>query len=156
MDEKLVAVGVLDILPNCVSSVYFFYDPDLMPLSLGTYGALREIAFVRQLARTHRNLTNYYMGFYIHSCVKMRYKGSFTPSFLLCPETYTWKLLDDAVRNKLTLQKYSRLNDAEVPPERNRLEKVNHAFHSDCICVFYCWVGIAHTWYTSSFVDHCS
>lgn len=26
-DDKLIAVGVIDILPKCVSSVYFFYDP---------------------------------------------------------------------------------------------------------------------------------
>ena len=38
---KLIAVGVLDILPNCVSSKYFFYDPEYSFLSLGTYSALR-------------------------------------------------------------------------------------------------------------------
>ena len=39
--DKLIAVGVLDILPRCVSSVYFFYDPDYSFLSLGVYSALR-------------------------------------------------------------------------------------------------------------------
>ena len=38
---KLVAVGVIDILPRCVSSVYLFYDPDYFFLSLGVYSALR-------------------------------------------------------------------------------------------------------------------
>jgi len=41
LDDKLIAVGVIDILPACVSSVYFFYDPDYSFLSLGTYGSLR-------------------------------------------------------------------------------------------------------------------
>jgi len=41
LDDKLIAVGVIDILPGCVSSVYFFYDPDYSFLSLGTYGSLR-------------------------------------------------------------------------------------------------------------------
>lgn len=41
LDGKLIAVGVIDILPKCVSSVYFFYDPLYMNLTLGTYGALR-------------------------------------------------------------------------------------------------------------------
>ncbi|VEN52615.1 unnamed protein product [Callosobruchus maculatus] len=41
IDGKLIAVGVIDILPRCVSSVYFFYDPDYRSLTLGTYGALR-------------------------------------------------------------------------------------------------------------------
>lgn len=35
VDGKLVAVGVLDILPSCVSSVYVFYDPDYNDLQIG-------------------------------------------------------------------------------------------------------------------------
>lgn len=35
------------------------------------------------------------MGYYIHNCPKMRYKGKLQPSYLLCPEVYTWHLLDD-------------------------------------------------------------
>jgi arginyl-tRNA---protein transferase len=41
LDDKLIAVAVIDILPTCISSVYFFYDPDYRFLSLGTYGSLR-------------------------------------------------------------------------------------------------------------------
>ena len=41
MAGKLVAVGVLDILPTCTSSVYFYYDPSYEFLTLGTYSALR-------------------------------------------------------------------------------------------------------------------
>lgn len=41
LDDNLIAVGVIDILPGSVSSVYFFYDPDYNFLSLGTYGSLR-------------------------------------------------------------------------------------------------------------------
>lgn len=41
IDDRLIGVGVLDILPNCVSSVYFFYDPEYSFLSLGTYASLR-------------------------------------------------------------------------------------------------------------------
>ena len=36
-----------------------------------------------------------YMGFYIHSCVKMRYKGEYAPSYLLDPEEYTWHPLEE-------------------------------------------------------------
>src|SRR5688572_5589475 len=39
--SKLIAVGVVDVLPNCLSSVYLYYDPDFSFLSLGTYAALR-------------------------------------------------------------------------------------------------------------------
>ena len=43
MDGKLIAVGVLDILPHCISSVYFYYDTDYSCLSLGKYSALRFV-----------------------------------------------------------------------------------------------------------------
>ncbi|POI30290.1 hypothetical protein CIB84_005960, partial [Bambusicola thoracicus] len=74
LDGKIIAVGVIDILPYCVSSVYLYYDPDYSFLSLGVYSALREIAFTRQLHEKTPDLCFYYMGFYIHSCPKMRYK----------------------------------------------------------------------------------
>lgn len=31
------------------------------------------------------SLKYYYMGYYIHTCPKMRYKADYTPSELLCP-----------------------------------------------------------------------
>ncbi|XP_064344569.1 arginyl-tRNA--protein transferase 1 isoform X2 [Camelus dromedarius] len=74
LDGKIIAVGVIDILPYCVSSVYLYYDPDYSFLSLGVYSALREIAFTRQLHEKTPQLSYYYMGFYIHSCPKMKYK----------------------------------------------------------------------------------
>jgi hypothetical protein len=66
LDGKLIAMAVLDILPNCVSSVYFVYDPAWEKFSLGkvlfaiglaTYSinvifklsALREVALVREM-----------------------------------------------------------------------------------------------------------
>ncbi|KAK4874080.1 hypothetical protein RN001_013440 [Aquatica leii] len=110
LDDKLIAVAVLDILPRCVSSVYFFYDPEYRFLTLGTYGSLREIQFVRSLHATVPAIQYYYMGFYIHSCPKMRYKGKINQSFLLCPETYNWFPIDDCI-TKLDKNKYSRLND---------------------------------------------
>ncbi|XP_043867179.1 arginyl-tRNA--protein transferase 1 isoform X5 [Drosophila mojavensis] len=110
LDTKLIAVGVIDILPGSVSSVYFFYDPDYSFLSLGTYGSLREIDLVQTLAERVPALKYYYMGFYIHSCPKMRYKGKLSASYLLCPETYDWFPLTDEIRNKLDAKKYHRLN----------------------------------------------
>lgn len=50
------------------------------------------------------------MGFYIHSCPKMRYKGKYKPSYLLCPETYEWIPIELATP-KLDRVKYSRLTD---------------------------------------------
>ncbi|KAI9232798.1 hypothetical protein MVEG_08055 [Podila verticillata NRRL 6337] len=92
LDDKLIAVSVIDILPECVSAVYFYYDPDYSTLSLGKYSAQREIALVQTLNTKPglEDLKFYYMGFYIFTCPKMTYKGHFHPSFLLDPETYNW------------------------------------------------------------------
>ncbi|KAJ2014590.1 Arginyl-tRNA--protein transferase 1 [Coemansia sp. RSA 455] len=87
---QLAAVGVLDILPSCVSSVYLFYDPEFSYLSLGTFSALREIALVRQLQCALPNLQYYYMGYYIPSCPKMTYKGRWRPADLLDLRTFKW------------------------------------------------------------------
>ncbi|XP_035895609.1 arginyl-tRNA--protein transferase 1 isoform X2 [Anopheles stephensi] len=119
LDDRLIAVGVIDVLPNCVSSVYFFYDPEFKFLSLGTYSSLREIAYTRSLHSKYPNIKSYYMGFYIHSCPKMRYKSNLQPSYLLCPETYTWHPLDKTVLAKLDAHKYSRLNDDAEAQDAN-------------------------------------
>ncbi|KAM4702688.1 arginyl-tRNA--protein transferase 1 isoform 2-T2 [Rhinophrynus dorsalis] len=109
LDGKIIAVGVLDILPYCVSSVYLYYDPDYAFISPGVYSALREIAFTRELHQRAADLCYYYMGFYIHSCPKMRYKGQYKPSYLLCPETYSWMPLEKCIP-LLERSKYSRFN----------------------------------------------
>jgi len=111
IDGKIVCVGVLDILPHCVSSVYFYYDPEYSFLSLGTLSSLFEISYVRRLTLDWRpELFYYYMGFYIHSCPKMRYKSQYHPSFLLCPETYEW-IDANKCTSKLDINKYSRFHD---------------------------------------------
>lgn len=44
LDGQLVAIGVLDLLPDCVSAVYFLYHESIHKFSPGKLGALREIA----------------------------------------------------------------------------------------------------------------
>ncbi|MCJ8730871.1 hypothetical protein PDJAM_G00189480 [Pangasius djambal] len=110
LDGRIIAVGVIDILPNCVSSVYLYYHPDFTFLSLGSYSALREIAFMRQLQKQSPKLCYYYLGFYIHSCPKMRYKGQYQPADLLCPETYMWVPIEKCVP-RLDASAYARLNE---------------------------------------------
>ncbi|KAF5900378.1 arginyl-tRNA--protein transferase 1-like isoform X2, partial [Clarias magur] len=110
LDGRIIAVGVIDILPNCVSSVYLYYHPDFAFLSMGSYSALREIAFTRQLQKQSPKLSYYYLGFYIHSCPKMRYKGQYQPSDLLCPETYIWVTIEKCIP-RLDTSDYSRFNE---------------------------------------------
>ena len=49
LDGKIIAVGMIDILPYCVLSVYLYYNLDYSFLSLSVYSVLRETAFTRQL-----------------------------------------------------------------------------------------------------------
>jgi arginyl-tRNA---protein transferase len=87
LDSKLIAVGVIDLLPSGLSSVYVFYDPLYSKsLSLGKLTALKEIEYCQKTL----NLPYYYMGFYIHSCEKMKYKAEYKPCDLLCPTTLQW------------------------------------------------------------------
>ncbi|KAH7301900.1 hypothetical protein KP509_23G047800 [Ceratopteris richardii] len=96
IDGRLIAVGVVDILPCCLSSTYFFWDPDYAFLSLGKYSALREIEWVRSARTVCLSMEFYYLGYYIHTCPKMRYKGAYQPSELLCPIKYQWVPLEKA------------------------------------------------------------
>ena len=117
IDGKLIAVGVLDFLPNCLSSVYLYYDVDYSFLSLGVYTALREIALTRSLIVHDPERFKYYcMGYYIHSCPRMLYKGQYTQSYLLCPESYRFVPIE-LCRPKLDANKFSRLYDGEWTKE---------------------------------------
>ncbi|XP_050521882.1 arginyl-tRNA--protein transferase 1 isoform X2 [Daktulosphaira vitifoliae] len=123
LDDKLIAVGVLDILPKCISSVYLFYDPDYSQLVLGTYSSLREINLVRQLHHLSPELKYYYMGFYIHSCPKMRYKSKIRPSYLLCPVRYTWHKIDSCLP-KLDQAKYVVFDESKDENSTNTEDSI--------------------------------
>ncbi|OTF78789.1 arginyl-tRNA-protein transferase 1-like protein, partial [Euroglyphus maynei] len=106
-------VGVIDILPGCISSVYLYYDPEYSFLNLGVYSALNEIAMVRKFNRILHDLKYYYMGYYIHQCPKMRYKAKYLPSDLLCSETNRWFSIESCVK-KLDKNKYARFCDDQT------------------------------------------
>ncbi|KAJ9374814.1 hypothetical protein DTO282E5_369 [Paecilomyces variotii] len=105
LDGRLIAVAVLDLLPHGVSSVYIFYDPEFGHWEFGKLSALREIAFAIE-----NNYQYYYMGFYIHSCQKMRYKATYRPQYILDPESYTWDPLDGELSKKLDERPYVSLS----------------------------------------------
>lgn len=88
--DTLVAVSVLDILTDGVSSVYCFYDPSF-PFPLGKLSCLYEIS---NYTRDTLRLPHYYMGYYIESCPKMQYKGSYRPSLIRSSVTGRWVDLD--------------------------------------------------------------
>lgn len=89
LDDKLIAISVMDFLPSGISSVYFIWDPDYAHLSLGTLSGLRELMMTERLG-----LDYYYLGYYIQDCPKMVYKDKFGGELLdLCTEKY-YKLAD--------------------------------------------------------------
>lgn len=110
IDGRLVAVGVIDILPKCLSSKYLFWDPDFAFLSLGKYSALQEIDCVRENQAHCPSLQYYYMGYYIHSCKKMRYKAAYRPSELLCPLRYQYVSFLDNLHNSKTCSHDKRIS----------------------------------------------
>ncbi|MCJ1338591.1 Arginyl-tRNA--protein transferase 1 [Bachmanniomyces sp. S44760] len=128
LDGRLIAIGFLDLLPNGVSSVYLVYHEDFNHWNFGKISALQEISLALEGGYGY-----YYMGFYIHSCIKMRYKGAYKPTYILgvslkprvskvdasdikltpCPkdpETYEWDPLDSETINRLNIRDYVSLS----------------------------------------------
>ncbi|MBF0126070.1 MAG: arginyltransferase [Magnetococcales bacterium] len=73
-EDRLLMTAVIDQLPNSLSAVYTFFDPDESARSLGTHAILWEIGQARQLG-----LTWLYMGYWIADSRKMSYKSRFQP-----------------------------------------------------------------------------
>ncbi|KAG8722494.1 Arginyl-tRNA--protein transferase 1 [Ceratobasidium sp. 394] len=118
VDGELVAIGVIDILPGCVSSVYFMYAEGWGNWSLGKISAIREATLAKELHDAGAEIVDsLYMGFYIHSCPKMKYKGEYDPSYLLDPESYTWHPLKNWIP-LLNEHKYATLNEAKVDQDK--------------------------------------
>ncbi|KAH6604920.1 hypothetical protein Trco_006627 [Trichoderma cornu-damae] len=107
LDGVLVAIGVLDLLPQCVSSVYFLYHESVHRFGPGKLGALYEIALA-----VEDGYRWWYPGFYIHSCPKMRYKIDYGPQYILDPDTLDWRLLDKTILDILARDTYTRFATA--------------------------------------------
>jgi arginine-tRNA-protein transferase len=70
----LAGVAIVDQLPNALSAVYTFFDPQFSSYSLGTYAVLWQIA---QAQLQRREFV--YLGFWINACQKMAYKSNYRP-----------------------------------------------------------------------------
>lgn len=73
--KKLVAVAITDQLPQGLSAVYTFFDPNYPKRSLGVYAVLQQIATAR-----HRGQEWLYLGYWIRDCQKMAYKDQYQPA----------------------------------------------------------------------------
>lgn len=83
--EKLIAVDLIDILEQGISSLYCYYDPEFNAQSLGRYTLLQQIEFAKRL-----NLKWIYLGYYVEGCQSLAYKINYKPSLQLQgrPEEY--------------------------------------------------------------------
>lgn len=83
--EKLIAVDLIDILEQGISSLYCYYDPEYNAQSLGRYTLLQQIEFAKRL-----NLKWIYLGYYVEGCQSLAYKIDYRPSLALQgrPEEY--------------------------------------------------------------------
>ncbi|WED20766.1 arginyltransferase [Vibrio sp. JC009] len=70
-EEKLILIAVTDVMDNCASAFYTFFDPDY-PLSLGTLGVLCQIEFCQKQLKQWL-----YLGYQIDECPAMNYKVRF-------------------------------------------------------------------------------
>ena len=79
-----MAVSVIDLVGDALSSVYCYYEPSQRRRGLGTYMALAEIAYARA-----NGIIWLYLGFYVADCAKMAYKKRFGPAELLVDGQWT-------------------------------------------------------------------
>ena len=87
---RLLAVGICDLCPTELSSVYFFFDPNEARRGLGTFGGLYEIRWAAT-----RGLAHYYLGFWVRGDPAMAYKSRFGP-FEILTEAGDWELVGHA------------------------------------------------------------
>jgi arginine-tRNA-protein transferase len=76
--EKLMGVGLCDVSAKSVSSVYFYFDPAQSGRSLGTFSALYEMLWARNM-----KIPYWYAGYWISGCRTMEYKARFRPCEIL-------------------------------------------------------------------------
>lgn len=72
--SKILAVAVLDRLDDGLSAVYTFFEPEFSKRSLGVFSILWSIHEVRRL-----DLEWLYLGYWIETSAKMRYKCEYQP-----------------------------------------------------------------------------
>ena len=80
---------------------HYSYHSDYESHTLGKLSALREIALTIE-----GNYKYYYMGYYIHSCAKMRYKAAYSPTEVLDLHNLQFTPLTKEILGKLDTKRY--------------------------------------------------
>jgi arginine-tRNA-protein transferase len=77
-EDKLIAVDLIDILEDGVSSIYFYYDPDFTSYSLGKLSLYNQIKYAK-----NANKKWIYLGYYVKDCPSLSYKAEYKPYLTL-------------------------------------------------------------------------
>ena len=72
--RRLIGVGYVDPLPDALSAIYFFYDPEERQPLLGTFNVLSI------LAEAAGGIPYLYLGYFVAGCRSLEYKANFTPT----------------------------------------------------------------------------
>lgn len=81
--SELVGVGYFDRLPDGLSAIYCFYDPQERRRSLGTFNILSAIAEARSAG-----LPYVYLGYYVKGNRSLEYKARFQPNEVIAGEAW--------------------------------------------------------------------
>lgn len=74
LGNRLVGLGIVDAVPDALSAVIFFWDPDAAPPSLG----VAHIVYLVEEAAA-RGLSYVYLGYRVADCPSLAYKGRYAP-----------------------------------------------------------------------------
>ena len=76
--DRLVGLGIFDETPHAMSAVYFFWDPELAPKSLGVANV---VTLVDEACA--KGLPHVYLGYRVLGCASLVYKAKYGPHELL-------------------------------------------------------------------------
>ena len=94
---------VSQLIPTLTLLLFYHYSyhSDFESHTLGKLSALREIALTIE-----GNYKYYYMGYYIHSCAKMRYKAAYCPTEVLDLHNLQFTPLTKEILGKMDTKRY--------------------------------------------------
>jgi arginyl-tRNA--protein-N-Asp/Glu arginylyltransferase len=79
--RRLIGAGIVDVEPEAMSAVYFYFDPDLAGRSPGTFNVLWLLDECRR-----RGIPWLYLGYHVVGGRGMGYKTRFRPHQILGPD----------------------------------------------------------------------
>lgn len=107
IDDVLEGVGVVDVLPEMICSLNFFYNQDMKKYGFGIVSVLKEIEFVKEMNQYFPNFRYQNLGSY-EPLSHMDYKVDFGPVEIYCPDTKEFILKDDRVTKLVDSNQFDR------------------------------------------------